>query len=124
MDYRMLNTATKNDVSALPPINDTLDRDRHANFFYSLHLKRSYSQIEADKHNQNLKTFLPADAVYEFQVVLLGLCNGTRIVPSGNGRRPRGYQMADLSSIFRRRGCVLCSLPRTSETLDDGVSGY
>ncbi|UYV77009.1 hypothetical protein LAZ67_14002807, partial [Cordylochernes scorpioides] len=75
VDYRRLNKVTKKDVYPLPRIDDTLDSLKGAKFYSSMDLRSGYWQIEVDEADREKTAFITPDGLYEFLVMLFGLCN-------------------------------------------------
>lgn len=49
VDFCRLNALTEKDVYPLPPVNDTLDRLRHTQYFSSMDLNIGYRKIKVDE---------------------------------------------------------------------------
>lgn len=62
-------TVTKRDVYPLPPIDDALDRLRHALFFTSLDLKSGYCKTEVDEGDREKTAFTTPGGLYELKAL-------------------------------------------------------
>lgn len=75
VDYRKLNSVTKNDSYPLPRIDDILGTLNDCSYFTTLDQASGYWQIplaEADKEKTAFTTYR---GLYEFNVIPFGLCN-------------------------------------------------
>ena len=75
VDYRRLNSVTRKDVYPLPRIDDTLDSLAQQKYFTTLDLASGYWQINMDPQSQEKTAFITHSGLYEFCVMLFGLCN-------------------------------------------------
>lgn len=75
VDYLRLNKVTRKDVYPLPRIDDALDCLQGAEFFSSLDLRSGYWQVPLADADRPKTAFVTPDGLYEFNVMLFGLCN-------------------------------------------------
>ncbi|GBB91667.1 hypothetical protein RclHR1_19010001 [Rhizophagus clarus] len=75
IDYRELNNITQKDAYPLPRIDDMLDSFGKAKWFTSLDLTSGYWQVEVDPKDQPKTAFITQFGIYQFKVMLFGLCN-------------------------------------------------
>ncbi|MEW8486667.1 MAG: reverse transcriptase family protein, partial [Candidatus Thiodiazotropha sp.] len=75
VDYRKLNGVTTKDADPLPRIDDSLDQLAGANWFSCLDLNSGYWQVEVANEDREKTTFASGRGLYEFKVMLFGLCN-------------------------------------------------
>ena len=71
----MLNLVTKADTFPLPRIDDLLDQLGKAKFFTTLDMASGYWQIRVHPDTQEKIAFVTPQGLYEFRVMLFGLCN-------------------------------------------------
>ena len=75
VDYRKLNSITKQDVYPLPRIDDSLDLLAGTQYFTSLDLASGYWQVGMEGGSQEKTAFTMHRGLYEFKVMPFGLCN-------------------------------------------------
>lgn len=73
VDYRRLNAVTVNDVYPLPVIEDALQRQEGSSFFSIMNLQAGYHQLSVASGDRPKTTFVTADGLYQFKVLLFGL---------------------------------------------------
>ena len=75
IDYRKLNTKTRNDHFPLPFIDQMLDRLARHHHFCFLHGYSSYNQIAIAPEDQEKTTFTCPYGTFAFRRMPFGLCN-------------------------------------------------
>src|SRR5256885_714638 len=75
VDYRKLNKITKKDNHPLPRIDEMLDKFEGSQWFSSIDLASAYWQVEMDEKDIEKTAFITSEGLYEFLVMLFGLCN-------------------------------------------------
>ena len=75
VNYKPLNDITKKDNYPLPRIDEILDSLRDAQWFSTLDLASGYWQIKVKKEDQEKTAFITKFGIYQFKVILFGLCN-------------------------------------------------
>ena len=75
VDYRKLNSITKQDLYPLPRIDDSLDLLAGTQYFTSLDLASGYWQVGMEGGSQEKTAFTTHRGLYEFKVMPFGLCN-------------------------------------------------
>ena len=75
MDYSALNCQTKKDVYMLPWIDDLLDKLSEAQFLSTIDLASGYHQVRLAPGAGPKTAFAICYGLYEYTVLLLGLCN-------------------------------------------------
>ena len=75
VDYRRLNSVTKQDVFPLPRIDDSLDLLSQSKFFTTLDLSSGYWQVRMDPESKEKTAFVTHSGLYEFSVMPFGLTN-------------------------------------------------
>ena len=75
VDYRKLNAITKMDMYPLPRIDDSLDLLSGCSYFSTLDLASGYWQVGMSRDSQEKTVFITSNGLYEFTVMLFGLCN-------------------------------------------------
>lgn len=73
VDYRKLNSVTKNDAHPLPRIDDTLDALKDAKMFSTLDLRSEYWQVPMNPVDRSKTAFVTQNGLYEFLRVPFGL---------------------------------------------------
>ena len=71
----LLNDVTIKDSYRLPRIDDSLDALAGSTRFRMLDLASGYWQVEVDENDQPKTTFTTGSGLYQFTVMLFGLCN-------------------------------------------------
>ena len=79
IDYRHLNSFTKNDTYPLPRINDIIDQLGSMKYFSTLDLASGYWQIPMTPSSQEKTTFITTGGLYEFRVMPFGLKNARAV---------------------------------------------
>ena len=75
VDYRKLNSVTKDDIFPLPRIDDLLDQLGQAKYFTTLDLASGYWQIPVHYQSQEKTAFITHQGLFEFRVMPFGLKN-------------------------------------------------
>ena len=75
IDYRKLNTATRNDHYPLPFIDQMLDRLARHSHYYFLDGYSGYNHIEIAPEDQEKSTFTCPYGTFAFRMMPFGLCN-------------------------------------------------
>lgn len=89
VDYRALNKLTIKNNTALPRIDDLLDRMAGARYFTTLDLRSGYNQMRVDESSIPFTAFKTKWGLFEYTVLSFGLCNA-----------PASFQ-ALMTDIFR-----------------------
>ena len=92
VDYRCLNSITKLDTFPLPHVDDSLDLLAKTAYFSTLNLASGYWQVGMDPDSQPKTAFYSHSGLYEFTVMLFGLCNA-----SATFQRPMKTMFRDLA---------------------------
>ena len=74
IDFHTLNANTKLDIFPLPRIGDSLDKLGKAKYFISIDLAIAYHQVRRAKGNTHKTAFLANNVLYDYVVMLFGLC--------------------------------------------------
>ena len=75
VDYRALNHQSKKDVYLLPRIDELLNKLAKAKYLSASDLASGYYQIAMSPENIEKTAFVTRYELYEYTVLLLGLCN-------------------------------------------------
>ena len=67
-----------------------------AQWFSMLDLASGYWQVEVEPADREKTAFATAHGLYQFRVMLFGLC-----IPTTNGTRPGGVTLDVMSGLFR-----------------------
>lgn len=82
IDYRQLNEVTIKDSYPLPRIDDSLDALRGepgTRWFSTMDLASGYWQVGMDPADAPKTAFTTSDGLYQFRIMLLGLCNALNL---------------------------------------------
>ena len=79
VDYRALNSVTKQDVFPLPWIDDLLDKLGQAKYFTTLHLISGYWQIKVNAISQEKTALVTHQGLFEFRVMPFGVKNAPAV---------------------------------------------
>ena len=75
INYRKVNEVTHKDAYPIPRMDDALDSLAGSQCFSTLDLKSGYWQVEVDKKHIEKTAFCTHEGLFEFNVLLFGLCN-------------------------------------------------
>ena len=75
VDYCKVNTVTRKDAYPLPRVDDLLDTLAGSRLFSTLDLISGYWQVEIYPRDKEKTAFCTSEGLYEFNVMLFGLCN-------------------------------------------------
>ena len=89
IDYRALNKLTIKNNTALPRIDDLLDRMAGARYFTTMDLRSGYNQMRVEESSIPFTAFKTKWGLFEYTVLSFGLCNA-----------PASFQ-ALMTDIFR-----------------------
>ena len=89
IDYRALNKLTIKNNTALPRIDELLDRMAGARYFTTMDLRSGYNQMRVDESSIPFTAFKTKWGLFEYTVLSFGLCNA-----------PASFQ-ALMTDIFR-----------------------
>ena len=79
VDYRELNSVTKQDTFPLPRVDDLLDQLGETCYFSSLDLASGYWQIKVHPQSQAKTAFVTHRGLHEFRVMPFGLTNAPAV---------------------------------------------
>ena len=75
VDYRRVNAVTRKDAYPLPRVDETLDTLAGSKWFSTLDLISGYWQMEVNPEDREKTAFTTPSGLFEFKVMLFGLCN-------------------------------------------------
>lgn len=75
VDYRRLNDVTENESYPVPGIDYTFDAMAVCSVFSTLDLRSGSWRVEMDPRDHEKTAFSTGDDLWQFQVMLFGLCN-------------------------------------------------
>ena len=75
VDYRKLNSITKEDSYPFPRVSDLMDSLSDACWFSTLDLRSGYWQVEVDPADREKTAFTMQRGLFQFRVMPFGLCN-------------------------------------------------
>ena len=75
VDYRKVNKVTRKDAYPLPRIDATLDTLAGSQWFSTLDLLSGYWQVQIQEDDRAKTAFCTTEGLYQFRVMLFGLCN-------------------------------------------------
>ena len=78
VDYRVLNRQTKKDIYPLPRIDDLLDKLSKAMCLSAIDLASGYHQVRLAPDACEKTAFVMHYGLFEYTVLLLGLCNAPK----------------------------------------------
>ena len=70
-----LNSVTHKDAYPLPRIDDTLQSLSGSKWFSTIDLLSGYWQVDIAENDRENTAFITHDGLFEFNVMLFGLCN-------------------------------------------------
>ena len=73
VDYRQLNSVSREDAYLMPRIDDLIDRLGEAKFITTLDLTRRYWQMPVAAKDQHKTAFVTPFGLFQFRVMLFGL---------------------------------------------------
>jgi RNase H-like domain found in reverse transcriptase/Reverse transcriptase (RNA-dependent DNA polymerase)/Integrase zinc binding domain/Integrase core domain len=76
VDYRKLNSLTRNDPFPIPRIDELLSRVTKAKVFTKLDIRQAFHRIRMDPESEDFTTFRTRYGLYKCKVLPFGLCNG------------------------------------------------
>ena len=75
IDYRCLNSKTKNELFPLPSISQCMDQLSGTQYFSTLDMASGYWQIEIDEKDRHKTAFITKFGLFEHKRMAFGLCN-------------------------------------------------
>ncbi len=75
VDYRRLNSKTKQDAFPLPRIDESVDALGGAQVFSTIDLASSYHQVAVHEKDRSKTAFTTSLGLYEYRRMPFGLCN-------------------------------------------------
>ena len=79
VDYRALNTVTKQDTFPLPRVDDLLNQLGETRYFSLLDLASGYWKIRVHPESQPKIAFVTHQGLHEFKVMPFGLTNAPSV---------------------------------------------
>lgn len=76
VDYRKLNSLTRNDPYPIPRIDELLSRVSKAKVFTKIDIRQAFHRIRMDPESEEYTTFRTRYGAYKCKVLPFGLCNG------------------------------------------------
>jgi transposase InsO family protein len=76
IDFRKLNSLTRNDPYPIPRIDELLSRVCKAKFFTKLDIRQAFHRIRMDPKSEEMTTFRTRYGMYKCKVLPFGLSNG------------------------------------------------
>ncbi len=76
VDYRKLNSLTRNDPYPIPRIDELISRVSKAKRFTKLDIRQAFHRIRMDPDSEEYTTFRTRYGAYKCKVLPFGLCNG------------------------------------------------
>ena len=76
VDYRKLNSLTRNDPFPIPRIDELVTRVAKARIFTKLDIRAAFNRIRMDPGSEEYTTFRTRYGLYKCKVLPFGLCNG------------------------------------------------
>ena len=76
VDYRKLNSLTRNDPYPIPRIDELISRVSRAKVFTKLDIRQAFHRIRMDPDSEEYTTFRTRYGAYKCKVLPFGLCNG------------------------------------------------
>ena len=76
VDYRKLNSLTRNDPFPIPRIDELVTRVSKATIFTKLDIRAAFNRIRIDPDSEEYTTFRTRYGTYKCKVLPFGLCNG------------------------------------------------
>jgi hypothetical protein len=76
IDYRKLNSLTRNDPYPIPRIDELLARVSKAKYYTKLDIRQAFHRIRMDPDSEDYTTFRTRYGSYKCKVLPFGLCNG------------------------------------------------
>jgi hypothetical protein len=75
IDYRQINTVTRQDAYPLPRIDVCLDVMAKAKWFSTFDLRSSYHQVSINANDRDNTAFICPRGMFRFRTMPFGLCN-------------------------------------------------
>jgi hypothetical protein len=76
VDYRKLNSLTRNDPYPIPRIDELISRVSKAKLFTKIDIRQAFHRIRMDPESEEYTTFRTRYGAYKCKVLPFGLCNG------------------------------------------------
>ena len=75
VDFRRVNVVTRKNAYPISRVDDSLDTLAGAKYFSTLDLISGYWQVEVSPEDLEKTAFCTHDGLFEFKIMLFGLCN-------------------------------------------------